>query len=158
MTPEERKDLVAKYAAGYEEVIDALKGFPAESLGAHPLPGKWSAREIVHHLGDSESFSAARLRKLLVEDNAVIQGYDQDQYAAKLHYNERDMAPALEAFRLARETTMQLVDMMTEDDWRRKGTHTESGRYTTEDWLKIYAAHAHNHAAQIRRLREALGS
>jgi hypothetical protein len=158
MTPEERKDLVAKYAAGYEEVIDALKGFPAESLGAHPLPGKWSAREIVHHLGDSESFSAARLRKLLVEDNAVIQGYDQDQYAAKLHYNERDMAPALEAFRLARETTMQLVDMMTEDDWRREGTHTESGRYTTEDWLKIYAAHAHNHAAQIRRLREALGS
>jgi DinB family protein len=158
MTPEERKGLVAKYAAGYEEVIDALKGFPAESLGAHPLPGKWSAREIVHHLGDSESFSAARLRKLLVEDNAVIQGYDQDQYAAKLHYNERDMAPALEAFRLARETTMQLVDMMTEDDWRREGTHTESGRYTTEDWLKIYAAHAHNHAAQIRRLREALGS
>jgi DinB family protein len=158
MTPEERKGLIAKYAAGYEEVIDALKGFPAESLGAHPLPGKWSAREIVHHLGDSESFSAARLRKLLVEDNAVIQGYDQDQYAAKLHYNERDMAPALEAFRLARETTMQLVDMMTEDDWRREGTHTESGRYTTEDWLKIYAAHAHNHAAQIRRLREALGS
>jgi hypothetical protein len=156
MTPEERKDLIAKYAAGYEEVIDALKGFPAESLGAHPLPGKWSAREIVHHLGDSESFSAARLRKLLVEDNAVIQGYDQDQYATRLHYNERDMAPALEAFRLARETTMQLVDLMTEDDWRREGTHTESGRYTTEDWLKIYAAHAHNHAAQIRRLREAL--
>jgi len=156
MTPEERKDLIAKYAAGYEEVIDALKGFPAESLGAHPLPGKWSAREIVHHLGDSESFSAARLRKLLVEDNAVIQGYDQDQYATRLHYNERDMAPALEAFRLARETTMQLVDLMTEDDWRREGTHSESGRYTTEDWLKIYAAHAHNHAAQIRRLRDAL--
>ena len=156
MTPEERKDLIAKYAAGYDEVVDALKGFPAGSLGAHPIPGKWSAREIVHHLGDSESFSAARLRKLLVEDNAVIQGYDQDQYASKLRYNERDMAPALEAFRLARETTLQLVDLMTDDDWQRAGTHTESGRYTTEDWLKIYAAHAHNHAAQIRRLREAL--
>jgi len=158
MTPEERKDLIAKYAAGYDEVVDALKGFPADSLGAHPIPGKWSAREIVHHLGDSESFSAARLRKLLVEDNAVIQGYDQDQYASKLRYNERDMAPALEAFRLARETTMQLVDLMTDDDWQRAGTHTESGRYTTEDWLKIYAAHAHNHAAQIRRLRDTIGS
>jgi len=158
MTPEERKDLIAKYAAGYDEVVDALKGFPADSLGAHPIPGKWSAREIVHHLGDSESFSAARLRKLLVEDNAVIQGYDQDQYASKLRYNERDMAPALEAFRLARETTMQLVELMTDDDWQRAGTHTESGRYTTEDWLKIYAAHAHNHAAQIRRLRDTIGS
>ena len=154
MTPEERKDLIAKYAAGYDEVINALDGFPADSLGAHPIPGKWSAREIVHHLGDSESFSAGRLRKLLVEDNPVIQGYDQDQFAIKLRYNERDMAPALDAFRLARETTMQLLELMTEDDWQRAGTHTESGRYTAEDWLVIYAKHAHNHAAQIRRLRE----
>ena len=155
MTPEERNELIAKYAAGYDEVMSALNGFPADSLGAHPIPGKWSAREIVHHLGDSESFSAARLRKLLVEDNAVIQGYDQDEYATKLRYNERDMAPALEAFRWARETTTQLLGLMTEDDWQREGTHTESGRYTTENWLAIYAAHAHNHAAQIRKLREA---
>jgi hypothetical protein len=156
MTPEERTELIKTYAAGYDEVMSALNGFPAESFAAHPIPGKWSAREIVHHLGDSESFSAARLRKLLIEDNAVIQGYDQDEYATKLRYNERDMAPALEAFRYARESTVQLLNLMTEDDWQRTGTHTESGRYSTEDWLKIYAAHAHNHAAQIRRLREAL--
>src|SRR6185369_5722024 len=60
MTPEERNELISKYAAGYDEVINALDGFPADSLAAHPIPGKWSAREIVHHLGDSESFSAAR--------------------------------------------------------------------------------------------------
>jgi hypothetical protein len=156
MTPEERNDLIAKYAAGYDEVINALDGFPADSLGAHPIPGKWSAREIVHHLGDSESTSAWRLRKLLVEDNPRIEGYDQDQFATRLRYNERDMAPALEAFRCARQSTMQLIGLMTEDDWQRAGTHSESGRYTTEDWLKIYAAHAHNHAAQIRRVREAL--
>jgi hypothetical protein len=158
MTPEERAELIATYASGYDEVMNALKGFPADSLGTHPIPGKWSAREIVHHLGDSESFSAGRLRKLLVEDSAVIQGYDQDEYAAKLRYNERYMAPALEAFRSARETTTQLLGLMNEDDWQREGTHTESGRYTIENWLTIYAAHAHNHAAQIRRLRESLAS
>ena len=156
MTPQERNELISQYATGYNEVMNALEGFPADSLGAHPIPGKWSAREIVHHLGDSESFSGARLRKLLIEDNAVIQGYDQDKYATKLRYNERDMAPALDAFRSARESTVQLLHLMTEDDWQRAGTHTESGRYSTEDWLNIYAAHAHNHAAQIRRLREAL--
>ncbi len=156
MTPEERDELIATYAAGYDEVMNALNGFPADSLGAHPIPGKWSAREIVHHLGDSESTSAWRLRKLLVEDNSTIQGYDQDAFASRLRYNERDMAPALEAFRCARESTMQVIQLMTDDDWNRAGTHTESGRYTTEDWLRIYAAHAHNHADQIRRLREAL--
>ena len=156
MTPEERNDFIARYAAGYDEVMDALNGFPADSLGAHPIPGKWSVREIIHHLGDSESTSAWRLRKLLVEDNPLIQGYDQDQFASRLRYNDRDMAPALEAFRYARASTMQLIPLMSEEDWQRAGTHSESGRYTTEDWLKIYAAHAHGHAAQIRRLREAL--
>jgi len=156
MTPEERNDLIAQYAAGYEEVAQALNGFPEESLTAHPIPGKWSAREIVHHLGDSESTSAFRLRKLLVEDNAIIEGYDEAQFATRLRYNERDMTVALEAFRIARESTLPLLKMMSEEDWQRVGTHTQSGRYTTENWLTIYAMHAHNHAAQIRRLREAL--
>src|SRR6185369_8896319 len=125
MTPEERKELIATYAAGYDEVMNALNGFPVESLAAHPIPGKWSAREIVHHLGDSETTSAGRLRKLLVEDNPLIQGYDQDEFASKLRYNERDMAPALEAFRYARETTVQLLALMTEDFFFHAAAPTE---------------------------------
>jgi len=158
MNAEERKSLIEKYSAGYQEVIKALDGFPAESLTAHPIPGKWSAREIVHHLADSESTSAIRLRLLLVEDKPLIQGYDQDQFASKLKYNERDMAPSLEAFRAARATTAQLLSLMSEEEWRREGVHSESGRYTVEDWLVIYAAHAHNHAAQIQRLRDTLNT
>lgn len=158
MTPEERRQLIEKYSAGYQEVIAALDGFPAESLAAHPIPGKWSAREIVHHLGDSESTSALRLRKLIAEDQPSIQAYDQDQYAMRLKYNERDMAPSLEAFRAARSSTTQLLALLSDEDWNREGTHTESGRYGVEDWLTIYAAHAHNHAAQIRRLRENLNT
>ena len=156
MKQEERNELIARYSAGYDEVIDALQDFPSELLTAHPLPGKWSAREIVHHLADSESTSAIRLRRLLAEDRPVIQGYDQDQFAIRLRYNEREIGPSLEALRAARATTTQILELMTEADWNREGEHTESGRYTSEDWLQIYAAHAHNHAAQIRRLRDVL--
>jgi hypothetical protein len=158
MTNDERRDLIAKYAAGFDEVTKALDGFPKESLSTNVIPGKWSAKEIVHHLADSESTSAIRLRRLLVEESPVIQGYDQDAFAVRLKYNERDMAPALDAFRSARETTVQVLNLMSEEDWQREGIHTESGRYTPELWLSIYAAHAHNHAAQIRRLRDALHS
>ena len=156
MTSQERQELIAEYAAGYDEVRQALEGFTPEMLTAHPLPGKWSAAEIVQHLADSEMTSAIRLRRLLVEDRPAIAGYDEALYATRLFYNERDLAPALEAFRGARATTVQLLARMTEADWQREGTHSESGRYGTEDWLRIYAAHAHNHAGQIRRLREAL--
>jgi hypothetical protein len=157
MTNEERTELIAKYKDGYNQVAAALEGFPRDSLTAHPIEGKWSAAEIVHHLADSETTSGLRLRRLLVEDHPLIQGYDQDAYAAALNYNRRDMAPSLEAFHAARSTAAQLFEFMSEEDWQREGTHSESGSYGVGDWLKIYAAHAHNHAAQIRRLKEALG-
>ena len=156
MTSEERNKLIAQYAAGYDDVKAALEGFPAASIAAHPIPGKWSAREIVHHLADSESISAQRLRRLLSEEHPIIQGYDQEAYAVLLRYNLRDHAPALDFFRAARETTLQLLREMGDDDWMRTGWHTESGLYTATTWLKIYAVHAHNHAGQIARLKVAL--
>ena len=158
MTADERQHLISQYKAGYDEVVDSLKDFPVAALTAHPFDGKWSACEIVHHLADSETTSAMRLRKLLTEEHAVIEGYDQDSYAVRLKYNERDFGPALEALHAARANTAQILDLLTDEDWAREGTHTESGRYSVEDWLRIYAAHAHNHGAQIRRLRAALQS
>ena len=156
MTVDERKALIARYAEGVREVEQALEGFPSGGLTAHPIPGKWSAREIVHHLGDSESISAQRIRRLLTEDRPAIHGYDQDLYARQFRYNERDHADAMEAFRAARAITVPLLNAMTEQEWKREGSHSEHGVYTPELWLRIYAAHAHGHADQIRRLREAL--
>jgi hypothetical protein len=157
MTTDERQQLIAAYKAGADEVTRALDGFPADKLTAHPLEGKWSAAEIIHHLSDSETTSGLRLRRLLSEDNPLIQGYDQDVYAARMNYNQREIGPALDLFRSTRACTAQLFDFMSDEDWRREGTHSESGPYSAEDWLKIYAAHAHNHAAQIQRLKQALG-
>jgi len=158
MNAQERQKLIAQYKEGYNEVARSLEGFPGDLLTAHPIQEKWSAAEIVHHLADSETTSGIRLRRLLVEDRPVIQGYDQEAYAERLNYNNREMAPAVDAFRSARATAVQLFEFMSDEDWRREGTHSESGPYTAEDWLTIYAAHAHNHAAQIRRLRDALTS
>ena len=156
MTPQERQQLIEQYAKGHEEVSAALSGFPAAKLTARPFPGKWSAAEIVHHLSDSESIAGTRLRRLLAEKHPVIPGYDQDQLARALRYNDRDMAPALDQFRAVRIITTQLLRTLTDAQWKRQGWHTESGLYTTETWLSIYADHARDHAAQIRRLREAL--
>ena len=156
MTPEERRTLIAQYEVGYDELRRAVADFPVEHLTARPIEGKWSACEIVQHTADSEMHSALRLRQLLAEDDTVIKAYDQDLYAARLRYNERDIEPALEAVRAARATTAQLLRRMAEEDWARSGTHPEHGRYTPEHWLRIYAAHAHGHAAQLRRLKEVL--
>ena len=154
----ERQQLIEQYELGFDEVERALADFPREQLTAKPIPGKWSACEIVQHLADSEMRAAIRLRQLLTEDRPAIQGYDEALYAERLHYNERDIAPALEAFRGARTTTAQLLAHMSDEDWAREGTHPEHPRYTVDTWLEVYAAHAREHAAQIRRLREALNA
>jgi hypothetical protein len=92
--------------------------------------------------------SAIRLRLLLAVDRPQIVGYDQDEFARRLHY-DRPIEASVEAFKAARRTTGEILDCMTEAEWGRQGTHTESGAYSVERWLEIYAAHAHNHAEQI---------
>jgi DinB superfamily len=149
-----RDTLVAKYKDGYAQVVSALEGATDAELDRRPAPGKWTSREIVHHLADSEMTSAIRLRRLLAEDRPVIVGYDQEEFARRLHY-DRPIGASLDALKAARETTGAILDRMTEEEWVREGTHTESGRYTVFQWLQIYAEHAHNHAAQIRVARRA---
>jgi hypothetical protein len=153
MTGDERGILIARYKAGHAEVVEALAGIAADELDWQPAPGQWSAREVVHHLADSETTSGIRLRRLLVEDAPAIQGYDEMAYARRLSYRTRPIEPALLALQAVRATTAQLLDLMTDADWQRAGVHSESGPYSAARWLEIYAAHAHDHAAQIRANR-----
>ena len=148
MDVKEREKLIALYRDGYRAVVEALHGATEEELTARPGPAQWSARQIVHHLADSEMTAAIRLRLLLAHDRPTIHGYDQDVFAERLHY-DRSHESSLEAFRYARECTAQILERLSEDDWLRSGTHTEVGSYSVEKWLEIYATHAHSHARQI---------
>jgi DinB superfamily len=153
MDTDARKKLVAQYKDGYRVVSEALAGASEKELDAHPAPGKWSAREIVHHLADSEMTSAVRLRLLVASDRPQIMGYDQDEFSRRLYYN-RPIEGSLAAFKAARQTTAEILERMTEAEWRREGTHSEIGRYSVDQWLEIYSVHAHDHARQIRVARQ----
>ena len=149
MTAEERKALIAQYSDGYRVVAEALVGATDEQLDARPAPGKWTAREVVHHLADSEMTAATRLRLLVATDHPQIFGYDQEGFARKLFY-DRPIAASLEAFKAARRATAEILERMTDADWARAaGTHPEHGPFTAESWLQLTAAHAHAHAEQI---------
>ncbi|MEA3076549.1 MAG: hypothetical protein QOF60_1457 [Actinomycetota bacterium] len=147
----DRDELIKRYRQGADAVDAALEGVTDDRLDRRPADGGWSARQVVHHLADSEMTSAIRLRRLLTEDDPVIAGYDENEYARRLHYDRRPIEPSLAAMRAARDTSADLLDHLAEDDWDRAGTHTESGAYSVGRWLEIYADHAHDHAEQIGR-------
>jgi DinB superfamily len=149
-----RQELIEQYKDGYRVVSEALAGATDEELDARPAPNKWTAREIVHHLADSEMTSAVRLRLLIATPTPHIVGYDQDEFAKRLYY-DRPIEASLDAFAAARRATAQILERLTEAEWLREGTHSEVGKYSVLRWLEIYAAHAHAHADQIRIARGA---
>jgi hypothetical protein len=152
----QRAELIAQYEDGYQMIVNALEGITDAEMDARPAPNEWSAREVVHHLADSEMTSAIRLRLLIAAEGPTILGYDEAGFARRLYY-DRPITASLEAFKAARRSTAEILHRMTDAEWSRAGTHTDTGRYTAEDWLAIYADHAVVHAAQIRAARTSGG-
>jgi DinB family protein len=149
LTREERDQLIRQYEDGPARLEAALARVPAEALQWRPAEGEWSAHEVIIHCGDSETNAAGRIRYLLAEPEPLIVGYDQAAWAVAFEYHARPLAPALAAVAAVRANTVPLLRALPDAAWARAGRHTEAGRYSAEDWLRIYGAHLHDHARQI---------
>jgi hypothetical protein len=149
LSADERAKLIDQYADGPRRLRAALATVPKEALQWRPKPGEWSAHEVVVHCADSETQSASRIRVLISEKDPLIQGYDQEQWARDFDYHAHPLEAALAAVDGVRANTATLIRRLPESAWGKVGRHSESGRYTAEDWLQIYADHLENHARQI---------
>ena len=157
MDPTERASLIDRYRAGTAAVEDALVGVTDEELDRAPADSdEWTARQVAHHLADSESMAYIRLRRLIAEDFPSIAGYDEPEWARRLHY-DRPIASSLAVLWAVRAASLELLERLTPDEWTRRGIHGESGSYGVEEWLRIYAVHPHDHADQIRAARGSAG-
>jgi hypothetical protein len=148
-----RTTLIDRYRTGTADVEAALAGITDDELDRRPAAAdSWTARQVAHHLADSEAMAYIRLRRLLAEDEPLIVGYDEPEWARRLHY-DRPIASSLAVLAAVRTASLELLDQLGEADWSRAGMHSESGPYGVETWLRIYADHAHDHAEQIRAAR-----
>jgi hypothetical protein len=148
---DERDDLIRRYAEGPARLKAAFEKVPAQARKWRPAEGRWSAHEVVCHCADSESNAALRIRYLLAEKDPLIVGYDQEEWARSLDYHAHPWEPALATVEAVRAHTVALLRRLPDEAWSKTGKHTESGRYTAEDWLRIYAEHLEKHAGQIER-------
>ncbi|HET7029194.1 MAG TPA: DinB family protein [Candidatus Limnocylindrales bacterium] len=153
MTSNERADLIERYRTGAAAVEDAVVGITDAELDRRPPgDGEWTAREVIHHLADSEAMAYIRLRRLIAEDDPLIQAYDEPEWARRLHY-DRPIEPSLAVLAAVRAASAQLLESLSGAEWARTGTHGESGAYSVLRWLAIYAAHPAEHAQQILAAR-----
>lgn len=149
LSPAERDQLIQRYAAGPALLRAALDRVPPDLHQWRPAPGEFSAHEVVVHCADSETLSHGRIRFVLAEREPVIQGYDEPRWAVELDYHNHPEDLALAAVEAVRANTTPLLRSLPDAAWEKTGRHTESGPYSAEDWLRIYAAHLEDHARQI---------
>ncbi len=151
----ELAELLDRFAAGSAVLGAALTGVIEPEIDFKPSPAEWSVRQIMAHMADSEMVATYRFRRVIAEENATFEGYDQDAWAEKLDYAVRDVRDSLDVFRAAREFNYALFRTLPEPAFERVGIHAQRGPMKLFDLLKIYAVHAEKHARQIGRVRDA---
>lgn len=139
-----------RYRTGAAALRAALADVTEEELDRPAPDDGWTARQVAHHVAESETNSFVRLRRLVAEEAPVITGYDEGLYAVRNHY-ERPVGSALAVVEAVRASNLELLEALDDAEWERAGTHSESGPYAVDDWLRIYADHPHDHAEQVRR-------
>ena len=152
MNSQERNEKIELYGRGYDLLKAALAEVPQDAMKFKPEPSEWSVHEIIIHIADSETNSALRARKLIVEPGGMLMGYDQDKWAVKLNYHEMDIEDALNATRIARKTTYALLKTVSDEifstHWLRHPEYELP--YTFDKWIDIYSAHIPGHIEQIK--------
>jgi DinB superfamily len=151
----ERNEKIEQYGRGFGLLTATLAEIPKEAWDIRPEPNEWSLHEIVVHMADSESMSALRVRKLIVEPGSTLMGYEESKWADALGYKKQSVDDALQIIKYARQTTYDLLKTLPDEVFTHSVIHPEySEPYTFERWINIYARHIPDHIEQIKKTVE----
>ncbi|MCI0358439.1 MAG: DinB family protein [Planctomycetaceae bacterium] len=149
--------LIEQYAAGPMILRQAVAGMSREQVLARPIEGKWSTLEVICHLSDFEIVYVDRLTAIIAETDPTLPGRDEQKYAARLAYQQRDLEEELRLFEACRTRTARILRTLTEGDLTRRGIHTEAGPLTLAQMLDRVVDHVQHHVKFIHEKRKALG-
>jgi hypothetical protein len=126
----------------------------APLLARSYAPGKWTARQILAHLTDCEIVFQARARMILAEPGCAIVPFDQDRWAKTLAYPQRNLPLMRRLYTAARESLIELVDLLPEPLFGREGRHPERPSYRAWDIVTYAGTHNRHHYSQLFAIRE----
>jgi hypothetical protein len=146
--------LLERFRRGPEVMAVILTGVFGDEEDYVTAPGKWTIRQLIAHVADTEIVAAGRFRQVIAEDNPTLVAFDQDAWAARLDYSRRKPKQSLESFRRLRAENYELLKGLEEAAFDRSGNHTERGPLSLRQMLEGFANHAESHARQIESIRE----
>jgi uncharacterized damage-inducible protein DinB len=143
----ESRDPVDVLGGTAPELAKWMDAIGPARISEAPARGKWSAREMLCHLADTEIAFAFRLRQALAEDHHTIQPFDQDAWAKV--YRPFTADAALAAFAAVRAWNLALIGGMSAADLAKPVIHPERGSMTVQTIVETMAGHDLNHLRQL---------
>lgn len=122
------KDLTLKDSLkyNYETVLQFLKDIPEAKLEYRYAEGKWTIKEIILHLIDTERIFAYRALRISRNDLTELAGFDQDAYVPESMANQRSLDSLLEEYTAVRYATISLFDNLSDSKLKTLGTASNS--------------------------------
>lgn len=132
-----------------DATLSLVREFSEERAGESYSPGKWSVKELLGHVCDSERVFAYRALCIARGDAQSLPGMDQELYVPHAKFNARTLESLAEEFKHLRAATISLLENLDEEAWRRRGVANESP-VTVRALAHIIAGHVAHHANVLR--------
>ncbi len=148
--------LIEAYAAGPNLLADALRSTANADIDARPIAGKWSIREVVCHLADSEIVHADRMKRVLAEDNPTFFEADPNLFRPALACPRRPLDNELAVVQAIRAHMLPILHSCDAAHFQRPGIHSLAGPMTLQTLLQRITAHIPHHIAFVEEKLRAL--
>jgi hypothetical protein len=142
---DEMRDYAAMFVA-LKEIIDETT---YDILMTRPEPAKWSMKELLCHIADTELLMTLRMKMIIAEDNPTLMKFDQEKWAEQSNYMEWDLKETLLLFGLLRSAMAGILQNLPEAAWKRTGRYEDGESKTLRDILDDSNQHCKHHLTQM---------
>ncbi|MFS8640647.1 MAG: DinB family protein [Symbiobacteriaceae bacterium] len=152
------EELLAIYGSAAERLREALAGLRDEHLDLARAPGKWTIRQIVHHIADSDASTLFRILMMLAEPGRAYQSnpYDQDVWVTNLDHAHRSIDTSVNLIGAIRAHVTALIRHLPHGLDHRVIPSLGAPR-TVRELVRMLASHALGHIDQIWETRRVHG-
>lgn len=142
-------DVVETLRSQFAETSALLRGVDDSRTTTGYAPGKWSIRDIVLHMADTERVMAYRALRIARGDTTPLPGFDEKVFAPTAGANARSMQSLLPEFEAVRRSTIAMLEGFPAAAWGRQGTASDN-TVTVRALAWIIAGHERHHIGVIR--------
>jgi hypothetical protein len=132
-----------------EETVELLSSLDEDQANYRYAPGKWSIRQVVGHMADSERIVSYRALRFARGDRASLPGFDENEYVDRANFDFQSLGSLVEEFRTVRMATLSLFRSFDSDMWLIRGT-ASGYEFTVRAIAYQIAGHEIHHVGLIR--------